>query len=107
METEQEICSKERKFVKHPDSIEMVINNTIDSSKPHDNSCNGLLFKSSHCYRAGQKINLTIDLGQMRFNGNARISWCKKNKLCYDVGIEFLESCNAFEVKMALQVCQI
>jgi hypothetical protein len=107
MDTEQGICLKDRKFVQHPSDIIIDINNTIDNSRTHNVECNGLAFQSNRCFKKGQNLNINIDLGQMRFNGNARVSWCKKNSSSYDIGIEFLESCNAFEVKMILQVCQI
>lgn len=107
MESDQKTLGNQRKFIQHPQSIQIDICKTSDTSKPHSEDCNGLSFDSFIPYKKNDQINIDIDLGQMKFNGNAKVVWCRRKYKGFNIGVEFLESSCPFQVKMILQVCQI
>lgn len=107
MESDQKTLENQRKFIQHPQSIQIDVCKTNDSTAPHSEECNGLSFDSFTPYKKNEQININIDLGQMKFNGNAKIVWCRRKYKGFNIGVEFLESSCPFQVKMILQVCQI
>lgn len=107
MESDQKTLGNQRKFIQHPQSIKIDICKTNDTTNPHSKECNGLSFDSFIPYQKNEQININIDLGQMKFNGNAKVVWCRRKYKGFNIGVEFLESTCPFQVKMILQVCQI
>jgi len=100
----------ERKFIVHPDSIPLTIEKIIDSkdiSPCQQASCHGLTFNSPQTFQRNQKINIQINVDELKFSGNAKVIESIKTPKGYEISVEFLSSCDEFQVKMTLQVCQI
>jgi hypothetical protein len=104
-------CYQQRKFVKQPSSIPVEIE--VPESKQlkipeiHDESCHGLIIKRSEKLEINQILNIKIKIDQINFKGEGVVAFCNKMKSGYEIGIEFIKSCDPFEIKMTLQVCQI
>ncbi len=100
----------ERKFIKHPLSIKMdikLLTNLEDLSEVNDLECHGLIFLNKICYQKNQIIQIEFVVDDLKFSGNAKVLKSIKNKNNYEIYVEFLQSIDPFQVKMALQICQI
>lgn len=99
-----------RKFVKHPESIPLTIEK-IDPTSENDMCCSPTCHCMTFTYQSylqqNEKINVQIEIDDLKFSGCARVLDCSKQGNKYEVSVEFLASCDEFQVKMALQVCQI
>lgn len=106
----QKLEMPERKFVKHPESIQIIVEELAeqdDISPISHETCHGLIFNYTSCLQQNKKVRIDITLDSMMFSGNAVVTSCRKVNKGYEVKVEFLSSCEEFKVKMALQVCQI
>lgn len=104
-------CYQQRKFITQPSCIpvEIEVKNAIQLNTPeiHDESCHGLIIKRSEKLEINQRLNVKIGVDQLKFEGEGIVAFCNKIKSGYEIGIEFIKSCDPFEIKMTLQVCQI
>lgn len=106
----QKLEMPERKFVKHPESIQIIVEELAeqdDISPISHETCHGLIFNYTSYLQQNKKVRIDIKLDDMMFSGNAAVTNCRKVNKGYEVKVEFLSSCEEFKVKMALQVCQI
>jgi hypothetical protein len=106
----QQFELNDRKYVKHPESIQIMIEelaDTDDISPISHDTCHGLIFNYTCYIQPNKKIKINIKLDDMLFSGNAVVTSCRKVNKGYEIKTEFLSSCEEFKVKMALQVCQI
>lgn len=102
---------QQRKFIKQPKSIPVEIelkeSTKICNKEKHDLSCHGLIIKRKEKIPEKQLLNVKIKVEEVFFEGDGIVSFCNKVKDGYEIGIEFVKSCDPFEVKMTLQICQI
>ena len=67
----------------------------------------GLAFVSTRCPKAGEILQLRIATVEPAFEAAARVAWCRPEDDRYLVGVEFLDSSDAFRSRMVQQVCSI
>lgn len=70
-------------------------------------SFGGLAFVAERCPEAGEIIELRIPTVEPPFEARARVAWCRREEESYLVGVEFLDSSDAFQARMVQQVCSI
>jgi hypothetical protein len=101
-----------RQFIRHPLDVPIEIRSAPDGSYilecTQDVSFGGLAFASDAAIEPGRIINLRIPYFRPVFEVTAaRVTWCKTTGSKYAVGVEFLDSAEAFRVRMIEQVCHI
>ena len=70
-------------------------------------SYGGLSFSVAECLEINDVIQLRIPTVDPPFEAHARVAWCKPDNGEYLVGVEFLDSDDAFQSRMVQQVCSI
>ena len=103
----QKLEMPERKFVKHPESIQLIVEELAeqdDISPISHETCHGLIFNYTSYLQQNKKVRIDIKLDDMMFSGNAIVTSCRKVNRGYEVKVEFLSSCEEFKVKMACQI---
>lgn len=101
-----------RKFIRHPLDVPIEIRCAPDGSYilecTQDVSFGGLAFLSDAAIEPGGIIKLRIPYFMPVSDvTTARVTWCKHTGSKYAVGVEFLDSAEAFRVRMIEQVCHI
>jgi hypothetical protein len=101
-----------RQFIRHPLDVPIEIRCVPDGSYvlecTQDVSFGGLAFLSETAIEPGGIIKLRIPYFKPAFEVTAaQVTWCKKIGSKYAVGVEFLDSAEAFRVRMIEQVCHI
>lgn len=108
-----------RKFIRHPADVPIEFSmrdganeqgaedGTPASGSTMDVSLGGLAFASRSCPDAGQLVEIRISAVKPEFRTEARVVWCRRLPVGYEVGVAFLDSTDAFRARMVEQVCQI
>ena len=100
-----------RRFIRHPANIPIEIESRGASlTTPHQTSnlsLGGLAFRSDQAFSTGDTVELRIPFVRPPFTAAARIVWCRKDGLRYELGAEFMDRNDAFMARMVEQVCQI
>ena len=110
------IVQSERAYIRHPAevSIEVSPYSSQEQLNLHlDNvSMGGLSFDSNQKFNKNTIVKLKIPDVKPVFKVNAIVRWCRdyatdqtQNK--YELGVEFLDTDDAFKVRMIEQVCHI
>ena len=100
-----------REYVRH--SVDVPLEVTTVPSLPGATrkgvnlSYGGLSFLMEECLDHGQIIHLRIPTIDPPFEANARVVWCRPEGDAWLVGVEFLDSTDAFQSRMVQQVCSI
>ena len=107
---------KNRQFIRHPSEIPIelwcILNRDVAGNvSTKESLCNvsltGLAFKSNICWEAGTLIGIRIPLIHPIFETSCRVVWCHKNTSYFEIGVEMMDTNDAFKVRMVEQVCQI
>ncbi|HSH73432.1 MAG TPA: PilZ domain-containing protein [Methylophilaceae bacterium] len=99
-----------RQFIRHPLSIPIEISNAdIRSSlDTHSLGIGGLAFRGNQKLDPGSIIHIKIPLLNPEFETDARVVWCRDDiKKGAELGVEFLNSDDAYHARMVEQVCHI
>jgi hypothetical protein len=72
-----------------------------------DVSAGGLAFFSENAYEPNTSLKIKIQLVNPVFEAGARVVWCNRSGNLYEVGVEFLETKDAFRIRMVEQICHI
>lgn len=101
-----------RHFIRHPSDVPIEIlyamNKDFVSRSTQDVSFGGLAFYSDTAIAPALIISLRIPALRPVFEvPAARVSWCEHKGNRYAVGVEFLDSIEAYRVRMIEQVCHI
>ena len=98
-----------REYIRHPSEIpiEFTVIDKQDGEvrSLHNISRGGLSFTSSKPVAVGTLI--TVHIPGRNFEAHSRVAWCRKRDLIYDVGVEFINSDDAYTMRMVEQVCHI
>jgi hypothetical protein len=99
-----------RRFIRHP--VEIPIEVAVESQPrsqrmAHDLSIGGLAIESAQQFTAGTIVQVDIPFVDPPFRSRARVAWCMPRPSGYRLGVEFLESGDAFRGRMVEQVCYI
>jgi hypothetical protein len=100
-----------REFLRHtvnvPLEVETVAEGEPTPAEGVNVSFGGLAFRSNICPPSGGIIRLRIPTVEPVFEANARVAWCRTEEDGYLVGVQFMDSSDAFQSRMVQQVCSI
>lgn len=101
-----------RQFIRHPTDIPIEIQCIPDSGYVQRHTQNvsfgGLAFSSDSPIDPETVIGLRIPYLQPVFeSAAARVAWCHKEGSKFAVGVQFVDSAEAFRVRMVEQICHI
>jgi len=101
-----------RQFIRHPSDVPIEIQCAPDGGYVRRSTKNvsfgGLAFFSDAALEPETIIALRIPYLRPAFEvAAARVAWCKNEGSQYTVGVQFLDSEEAFRVRMVEQVCHI
>jgi hypothetical protein len=101
-----------RQFIRHPSDIPIEIQCAPDSGyvqqRTQNVSFGGLAFFSDMALEPETIIALRIPhLRPVIEFPKVRVAWCRKEDSKFTVGVQFLDSAEAFRVRMVEQICHI
>ena len=101
-----------RQFIRHPSDVPIEIQSAPDAGYVRRSTKNvsfgGLAFSSDAALEPETIIALRIPYLRPAFEVTAaRVAWCQNEGDQYAVGVQFLDSEEAFRVRMVEQVCHI
>jgi hypothetical protein len=99
-----------REFIRHTADGPIEVR-TVDGEQAAATGLNvshgGLAFVSDLCPAQGATIEIAIPDVDPPFQAHARVAWCRPEAEAFLVGVEFLDSTDAFRARMVEQVCTI
>lgn len=103
-----------REFIRHPLEIPIHVWHirdtmsafTEDAKQSRNVSFGGLAFSCETPWEIGSLLHLRVPLAPP-FDATGRVAWCRRNNDVYEVGVEFVDSEEAFKAQMIEQVCYI
>jgi c-di-GMP-binding flagellar brake protein YcgR len=111
MDEQKKIGGEMRTFIRHPSDIPIEVSPEDAAANKEELLANvsagGLCFRSDIPFGEGHTIKLRIAIVKPVFEARAKVVWCKKEDSHYDVGVEFVETKDAFKARMIEQVCHI
>lgn len=102
-----------RKFIRHAVNVPLEISTVAsspDGAQAHEGvnvSYGGLAFLVDQPIEIGKIVSLRMPTVQPPFEAQARVTWCQAEGVRYRVGVEFMDSNDAFQSRMVEQVCAI
>jgi hypothetical protein len=100
-----------RQFLRHTAHVPLEVARVTDSTPALEHGVNvsfgGLAFLSSACPAVGEVLRLQIPTVEPVFAAHARVAWCRPEGEGFLVGVQFLDSTDAFQSRMVQQVCSI
>ncbi|SRR5579875_2831748 len=100
-----------RQFIRHAVDIpiEVTTGDWLAHATHHTRnvSLGGLAFKSDCEFEPGVIVEVRIPFVRPMFTTKARVVWCNTHKDGFEMGVEFLDSKDAYRARMAEQVCYI
>lgn len=101
----------QREHIRHP--IDIPIH--IQSQSPlgalgvrmNNVSIGGLAFRTQHYIEPGHMIKITIDAVRPIFQVKAAVQWCHQVDQEFEIGVQFSDLEDAFQMRMVEQVCHI
>jgi hypothetical protein len=101
-----------RRFIRHPIDIPIEASDAVGANVGADIQAfsvgqGGLAFHSARPYRPGTLIRVRIACVDPAFESHARVAWTRGTEPDAEVGVEFLNSEDAFRARMVEQVCHI
>jgi hypothetical protein len=105
------MTDSQREFIRHtvdvPLQVKLVPNGAAEANQGVNVSHGGLAFTLNECLPLDQIIQLRIPTVDPPFEAHARVVWCKPEGNRFLVGVQFLDSTDAFQSRMVQQVCAI
>jgi hypothetical protein len=99
-----------REFIRHTADVPIEVR-TVEGEATSATGLNvshgGLAFVSNLCPAQGATIEIAIPDVDPPFQAHARVAWCRPEEDAFLVGVEFLDSTDAFRARMVEQVCTI
>lgn len=101
-----------RQFIRHPISIpiEAIPEGNKSSHSIYDThsvGIGGLAFHANYELNPGTMVQVKILHELLEFTTEARVVWCRRLDDDVDMGVEFLDSEDAFRARMIEQICHI
>jgi len=106
------MANQTRQFIRHPSEIPIELWCVINKSKIQTESLSnvslsGLAFKSNVSWEIDTIIGIRIPLVHPIFETSCRVVWCHKKNSYFEIGVELMDTDDAFKVRMVEQICQI
>ncbi len=101
-----------RHFIRHPTDVPIEVQRASDHlfapQRMHNVSCGGLEFFSYIPIEPDSVIALRFPYLNPAFEiPAARVAWCNRYGPCYNIGVQFTDTDEAFNVRMVEQICHI
>ncbi|HEY9197762.1 MAG TPA: PilZ domain-containing protein [Gammaproteobacteria bacterium] len=100
-----------RSYIRHPSDIPIEFCqepvSAIETRKLHDVSRGGLSFSADMPLEAGAVIRVRISHVEPAFEAPCRVSWCRRHRGDYLIGVAFLDAQDEYRARMVEQVCHI
>lgn len=100
-----------RAFIRHTVNVPLEIKVVPDAPSQSNEGVNisegGLAFTVDECLPDNSIITLRIPTVTPPFEAQARVAWCRAEGDKFLVGVQFLDSNDAFQSRMVQQVCAI
>ena len=100
-----------RRFIRHPADIPIEANAVGQLSHAIHNTSNlsigGLAFRCDREFLPGDMVAIRIPVVFPPFQVEARVAWCKARDGQPELGVEFMDSDDAYMARMVEQVCHI
>lgn len=108
---EQVRTNPRREFIRHTADVPLEVERLGQPEPLREQGVNvshgGLAFLSTTCPTVGEVLSIRIPTVDPPFEGRARVAWCRPESHQYLVGVQFLDSKEAFRSRMVQQVCSI
>ena len=105
------MTTEKRNFIRHPSDIPIDVQRESQIVPKEESICDvstgGLAFFSENPYRVNTAMKIKIQLVNPVFEARAKVVWCNKSGNVYEVGVEFMETKDAFRIRMVEQICHI
>ena len=103
---------KERRFfIRHPSDVPIVVQLEdcilLKEESLSNVSVGGLTFISDNPFNLNSTVKIKICLVNPPFEARGRVVWCAGSSGRFDVGVEFIETKDAFRIRMVEQICHI
>jgi len=103
--------SERRIFIRHPSDIPLEVepgNVVLRKEELLSNvSVGGLTFVSNVPFEKNSTVKITIRAVRPAFEASGRIVWCSDSSGRFEIGVEFIETKDAFRIRMVEQICHI
>ncbi|MBL7004467.1 MAG: PilZ domain-containing protein [Gammaproteobacteria bacterium] len=106
-----------RKFIRHPSGIPIQVTEIdtnkssegIVQKKSHVNnvSLGGLAFFSSSAMIIDKQVLVSIPCIDIQYEVIGRVLWCKELDSAFEIGLEFDDAQQVFQLRMIEQICHI
>jgi hypothetical protein len=100
-----------REYIRHTVNVPLEVKVVPGAPATHNRGVNisygGLAFSIPKCLDIDDVIALRIPTVDPPFEAMARVAWCRPDGDAFLVGVEFLDSDDAFQSRMVQQVCSI
>jgi len=105
-----------REYIRHPAKVPLVIapqstreqlNLPLNHLHIKNVSTGGLSFDSPVEFHTNTVIKIKIPSIKPVFKVNAVVQWCRQIKDQFELGVQFLDTNDAFRVRMVEQICHI
>jgi hypothetical protein len=101
-----------RQFIRHPVAIPIEAHGVGQPAddrglRAHSIGMGGLAFHCARRLEPGSVVHLRIPHVDPEFETDARVVWCSDIEGGSELGVEFLNSDDAYRTRMVEQVCQI
>jgi hypothetical protein len=103
--------AERRNFIRHPSDVPLEVE-TIEAVVFKDESLSnvsvgGLTFVSNTPFVLNSLVKIRIQLINPPFEAKGRIVWSSEVSGRYEIGVEFIETKDAFRARMVEQICHI
>jgi hypothetical protein len=110
----------DREYIRHPSGIPLQYaqidepQHSVDSL--HNVSLGGLSFSVAEDLKINSWLTINIPVNQDSLKVEAQVRWCRaqnnssldsSQNALFDVGVQFLDSLDAFSIRMVEQICHI
>jgi len=111
MTEDNNVNNERRIFIRHPSDVPLDVR-LEDASTPRQESLSnvsagGLTFISDAPFTNGSTLIVRIVLVSPVFEARGRVVWCGEDSGRYEIGLEFIETKDAFRMRMVEQICHI
>lgn len=100
-----------RNFIRHPSGMPIRIHCAQTDRRSIRNLSNigigGLACESDEPMPIGSDVTIEIPLHGEPFRASGEVCWCRWDDGCYEIGVRFTNSEEAFAARMVEQLCQI
>lgn len=100
-----------RQFIRHTVNVPLEVKLLPGAAPRAKHAMNvsegGLAFTAADCLPIDSIIELRIPTVEPPFEAKARVAWCREENGAYLVGVQFLDSNDAFQSRMVQQICSI